>query len=506
MSSDSPILRMSGVSKAFGGTQALDDVSFEVRRGEVHALLGENGAGKSTLMKIIIGLYRADAGKMTFDGKDIEVRSPAEALSVGISMIHQELNPEPYLTVAENIFLKREHTYGKSPFLNKNLTNQHTQEILDSFDFKVNPKSEMHTLTVAQMQMIEIIRAVSCNARLIIMDEPTSSLDVEETNRLFRTIKDLKAKGVSIIYISHRMEEIFQICDRVSVFRDGRYIATRDIDDVTRDDLILLMVGRQLTNIYPKVTVPIGDEIFRVQGLCGKGFQDISFSVRAGEILGFSGLVGSGRSETMRAVFGLDKYTSGKIYFKGKELKKMKPRNAIKMGMSMVTEDRKLYGLMLNRPIFENISLASLPEREPGVLINRKREQRVVEEVSKNLTVKASNLEADAFSLSGGNQQKVVLCKWILTEPRLLILDEPTRGVDVGAKAEIHRLMCEFAEKGMAILLISSELPEVMGMSDRILVYHEGRINHELTRNDILSGKETQETILNYAFGEVKTA
>lgn len=505
MSSDHTILRMTGVSKAFGGTQALDDVSFEVRHGEVHALLGENGAGKSTLMKIIVGLYKADSGQMEFDGKRIEVRSPAEALSIGISMIHQELNPEPYLTVAENIFLKREHTYGKSPFLNKNLTNQKAQEILDSFDFKVNPKAEMHTLTVAQMQMIEIIRAVSCNAQLIIMDEPTSSLDVEETNRLFNTIKELKAKGVSIIYISHRMEEIFQICDRVSVFRDGKYIATKDIGEVSRDDLILLMVGRQLTNIYPKVNVPIGEEILSVQNISGNGFKDISFSVRAGEILGFSGLVGSGRSETMRAIFGLDKFSSGKISFMGKELQIKKPRDAIKLGLSMVTEDRKLYGLMLNRPIYENISLASLPEREPGALINKKRERQAVDTISKSLTVKASSLDVDAFSLSGGNQQKVVLCKWILTEPKLLILDEPTRGVDVGAKAEIHRLMCEFAERGMAILLISSELPEVMGMSDRIVVYHEGKINHELTRNDILTGKETQESILDYAFGEAKT-
>ncbi|NLF27312.1 MAG: sugar ABC transporter ATP-binding protein [Clostridiales bacterium] len=493
---------MLGVSKAFGGTQALDNVSFEVDRGEVHALLGENGAGKSTLMKIIMGLYRADAGEMEFEGRKITVRGPAEALSIGISMIHQELNPEPYLTVAENIFLKREHTRGKTPFLNKKQTLERTQEILDSFNFRVDPRAEMQSLTMAQMQMVEIIRAVSCNARLIIMDEPTSSLDVEETERLFRTIRELKAKGVSIVYISHRMEEIFEICDRVSVFRDGKYIATRGIDEVKRDELITLMVGRKVTNIYPKSDVPVGEEVFRAEGLCGNGFNNVSFSVRAGEILGFSGLVGSGRSETMRAIFGLDRLRAGRMFYRGRELRITSPGRAIKLGLSMVSEDRKLYGLVLSRPILENISLPSLPERQPKPLINHKRERREVGETAKSLTVKAASLDADAYSLSGGNQQKVVLCKWLMTEPKLLILDEPTRGVDVGAKAEIHRLMCEFAAQGMAILLISSELPEVMGMSDRILVYHEGRINGEVRREDILSGAETQETILGRAFGE----
>ena len=506
MDRDACILRMTGVSKAFGGTQALSDVSFEVQKGEVHALLGENGAGQSTLMKIIMGLYKADSGEMEFEGKKVVVRGPAEALNIGISMIHQELNPEPYLTVAENIFLKREHTYGKSPFLNKRETILKAQEILDAFNFKVDARQEMQSLTVAQMQMVEIIKAVTYNARLIIMDEPTSSLDMEETERLFATIRDLRGKGVSIIYISHRMEEIFEICDRVSVFRDGRYIATKNISEVTKDELISLMVGRQVTNIFPKIDVPIGEEIFRVESLSGKGFEDISFSVHKGEILGFSGLVGSGRSETMRAIFGMDKLENGKIYLEGKEIHPENPRKAIKLGISMVSEDRKVFGLMLNRPILENISLPSLEMRQPKPLIEGRRERAEVHETAKNLTVKASGLDADAISLSGGNQQKVVLCKWLMTEPKVLILDEPTRGVDVGAKAEIHNLMCHFAQQGMAILLISSELPEVMGMSDRILVYHEGRINGEVLREEILSGTATQESILAMAFGEKNTA
>ncbi len=403
-------------------------------------------------MKIIMGLYKADSGEMEFEGKKVVVRGPAEALNIGISMIHQELNPEPYLTVAENIFLKREHTYGKSPFLNKRETILKAQEILDAFNFKVDARQEMQSLTVAQMQMVEIIKAVTYNARLIIMDEPTSSLDMEETERLFATIRDLRGKGVSIIYISHRMEEIFEICDRVSVFRDGRYIATKNISEVTKDELISLMVGRQVTNIFPKIDVPIGEEIFRVESLSGKGFEDISFSVHKGEILGFSGLVGSGRSETMRAIFGMDKLENGKIYLEGKEIHPEESSQGYQVG--------DLYGFGGSQGVrpdaqpahLENISLASLEMRQPKPLIQGRRERAEVQETAKNLTVKASGLDADAISLSGGNQQKVVLCKWLMTEPKVLILDEPTRGVDVGAKAEIHNLMCHFAQQGMAIL------------------------------------------------------
>ena len=347
-----------------------------------------------------------------------------------------------------------------------------------------------------------IIKAASCDARLIIMDEPTSSLDSNETDHLFNTIRELKAKGVSIIYISHRMEEIFEICDRVSVFRDGTYIASRDMDGVTREELIQLMVGRKVTNVFPKVDCEIGDEVFRVDGLSGNGFSDISFTVHAGEILGLSGLVGSGRSETVRAIFGMDPIKSGKMYLFGKEITIKNPRDAIKKEICMVNEDRKAYGLCLFRSLRENISLPTLPTHQNQALINQKREKEEVAEVAKKLTVKAASMEHNAYSLSGGNQQKVVLSKWIMAQPKLLILDEPTRGVDVGAKAEIHTLMSEFAAQGMAILMISSELPEIMGMSDRILIYHEGKLNGEFLRKDIVSGEITQNDILAKEFGQ----
>jgi len=496
------IFECRSISKAFGGTQALKEVELHIERGEVHALLGENGAGKSTLMKIIIGLHRADKGEMFFEGKPYAVRGPAEAIRAGISMIHQELNPEPYLTVAESIFLNREDLYGRIPLLNKKETDRKAGEILKNFNFPVKPRALMEDLTLAQVQMIEIIKAVSCNARLIIMDEPTSSLDSEETERLFRTIRDLRAQGVSIIYISHRMEEIFEICDRVSIFRDGRYIDTSRIGEVSKDDLISKMVGHKLKNVFPKTECPIGEPVFQVKGLSGKGFKDISFTVHAGEILGFSGLVGSGRSETMRGIFGLDPLTGGKIFLHGKEIQIRRPEDAIALGICMVNEDRKQYGLCLGRSLRENISLPNLRARQKKLLINKKREVKETGEAARTLTVKTASIEAEAYSLSGGNQQKVVLAKWIMAAPQVLILDEPTRGVDVGAKSEIHTLMCRFAAEGMAIIMISSELPEVMGMSDRIVVFHEGKTNGEILRRDILSGAATQETLLAKEFGQ----
>lgn len=495
------ILECSGISKAFGGTQALSDVELHIRKGEVHALLGENGAGKSTLMKIIIGLYRADSGSITLDGKPYSARGPQEAMSAGISMIHQELNPEPYLTIAESIFLNREDTKKGLPFLDKKKTNKRAEEILQKFQFGKKATTVMENLTLAECQMVEIIKAVSCNAKIIIMDEPTSSLDSEETEHLFRTIRELKEQGVSIIYISHRMNEIFDICDRVSVFRDGHYVGTEMVGGVSSDHLISMMVGRKVENVFPKTDCEIGGVLFSVEGLSGKGFRNISFEVRSGEILGISGLVGSGRSETMRAIFGLDPLTAGKMYLEGQEVTVKNPKDAIRRGIVMVNEDRKRYGLCLFRSIRENISLPNLEKRQKRLFLNSSREKKEVKEISRKLTVKASGIEADAYSLSGGNQQKVVLSKWLMAEPKVLILDEPTRGVDVGAKAEIHSLMCQFAAQGLAIIMISSELPEVMGMSDRILIYHEGKINGEVSRQEILNGDVTQETILTRAFG-----
>ena len=496
---DEYIFECEGIYKAFGGTQALADVQLHVKKGEVIALLGENGAGKSTLMKAVIGLHQPDAGTMTFDGKPYSAKGPVDAMKAGISMSHQELNPEPYLTIAESIFLNREDTRGI--ILNKKKQNERAQKILDQFDFPYPATTVMGKLSLAQMQMVEIIKAVSCDARMIIMDEPTSSLDSEETEHLFATIRDLKSKGVAIIYISHRMDEIFEICDSVAVFRDGTYVGARSMDGVTRDELISMMVGRQVKNVFPKTDCEIGEVVFKVEGLTGKGFSDISFEVRSGEILGLTGLVGSGRSETMRAIFGLDKLDSGKMWLEGKEITIKNPKDAIRQGVCMVNEDRKNYGLCLFRSIRENISLPNLPARQKGLLINQSREKKECEEYSKLLTVKAGSIEHNAYSLSGGNQQKVVIAKWIMANPKVLILDEPTRGVDVGAKSEIHTLMCQFAAKGMAVIMISSELPEVMGMSDRILVYHEGKLNGEVSREEVLSGAATQEGILAKEFG-----
>jgi len=496
------ILDVKKISKRFGGTRALKEVDLAVRKGEVHALLGENGAGKSTLMNIIMGLIKADEGEILFEGEPFHVSGPAMAIRHGISMIHQELNVEPFLTVAENIFLKREHTYGKSPFLNQTRTNNEAKKILKSFGLDINPKVAMSKLTVAQAQMIEIIKAVSYNSRLIIMDEPTSSLDSEETVRLMDTIKSLQDQGVSIIYISHRLEEIFDICDVASVFRDGQYIDTRDLKDVTKDELIALMVGHKVDQLFPKTDVEIGDVVFRVEDFSGTKFKDISFEVRSGEILGFSGLVGAGRSETMRAIFGLDKKDSGRVFYKDEEWKITSPKKAIEYGMAMVSEDRKNFGLVLKRSIKENIALPNLDLFTHGLVLDQKQERKSVKSISKQLSVKSAGLEVPAYSLSGGNQQKVVLSKWLMTKPKVLILDEPTRGIDVGAKAEIHRLMSKLSGEGMAIILISSELPEVMGMSDRILVFSEGKISGEVNRKSILDGTVTEEGVLGLAFGQ----
>ena len=494
------ILNCEGISKAFGGTQALKDVQLHIKPGEVHALFGENGAGKSTLMKCVIGLIKPDEGKMDFDGKPYSASGPVDALKSGISMVHQELNPEPYLTVAESIFLKRENVRGF--LLDKRAQNKRCDELLSKFQVAYTSQTMMKDLTLAQIQMVEIIKAVSCDAKLIILDEPTSSLDSTETDHLFDTIRDLKSKGVAIIYISHRMEEIFEICDRVSVFRNGTYVDSRSMEGVTRDELISMMVGREVKSVFPKVDCEIGETVLKVEGLTGGGFENINFEVHKGEILGLSGLVGSGRSETVRAIFGLDPVESGKIYLEGKEITNKNTRDAIKKGICMVNEDRKKYGLCLLRSIRENISLPNLPEKQKGLLLNQRREKAECQEVAEKLTVKCASIEHNGYSMSGGNQQKVVLAKWIMANPKVLILDEPTRGVDVGAKSEIHTLMCEFAAKGMAVIMISSELPEVMGMSDRILVYHEGRINGEIKREEILNGSVTQKEILEVAFGQ----
>lgn len=499
MEKENYIFECSNICKSFGGTHALRNAKLQIKAGSVHALLGENGAGKSTLMKCITGLISADSGEMLYQGKPYHVRNTADALSQGISMIYQELNPEPFLSIADSIFLQRE--FMKGPFLNKKRQDQEAQKLLDAYEFKLKSQTLMQELTIAQCQMVEIIKAVSYNANIIIMDEPTSSLDSHETERLFQVIRDLKARGVAVIYISHRLEEVFEVCDEVTIFRDGQFVDHYSISEVNTDKLISCMVGRKVENIFPKVDCELGDEALRVEGLSGEGFEDISFTVHKGEILGLTGLVGSGRSETVRAIFGLDEKKSGKIFLEGKEIKIHSVRQAIDLGICMVNEDRKNFGLCLYRSLRENISLPNLPARHKGLFIEQRREKKECTNISQLLNVRYSSLEENAYNLSGGNQQKIVLGKWIMSEPKVLILDEPTRGVDVGAKSDLHALMCQLAAKGLAIILISSELPEIMGMSDRVMVYCEGKLNGEIKRSEILSGKIGQEEILQMEFG-----
>jgi len=502
MGQEGYLLELEGIVKRFPGTVALRNVDLRVRPGEVHALVGENGAGKSTLMKIAMGLLQPDEGTISFDGKrGLRFAGPSEAIRAGISMIHQELNPILHMTIAENIFLHREPT-RLDFFTNAKKQNEMTREILRRNGLDFDPAQKMLSLTLAQMQMIEITKAVAFNAKLVIMDEPTSSLDIDETKTLFDRIRELKLRGIGVIYISHRLEEINQICDRVSVLRDGQYIGTEDIAEVGRPELIRMMVGRSLTEVFEKTEAPIGEEVLRVDGFTRKGvFEDISFSVRAGEILGFSGLIGAGRSEVMKAIFGIDPIDSGELRFEGRRLKVRRTSDAIKAGIAMVTEDRREYGLVLCRSLLENISLPSLRAKQRRGLIDHRGELDYVDGMAKELSIKASSLRIPVSNLSGGNQQKVILAKWLIADPKLIILDEPTRGIDIGAKSDIYKLICKFASQGLAIILVSSELPEVMGMSDRIIVMHEGRMNGEFARSEILSGRVGQEDILNRAFG-----
>ena len=490
------ILEMKNIQKIFPGVQALSGVHLEVKRGEVHALMGENGAGKSTLMKILMGLYHQDSGHIRFCGQEVAITSPSIALHLGISMIHQELSPVPEMTICENIFLGREALIPGTPFIRKKEQRAKTKKLLEEFHLGIDGETKMSLLSVAQMQLVEIIKATSYGSKLIIMDEPSSALADTEVDDLFETIRNLKRKGVSVIYISHRLEEVFEIADRVTVLRDGQYIGTLEKEEISKGRLITMMVGRELSTIYPKLSIKIGPPVLEAKGLERKGiFSGINLTVHRCEILGIAGLIGSGRSEIMRALFGLDPLDSGELYLGGEQISIRTPRDAIRRGIVMVNEDRRGYGLVLCRSIRENIALQNMEHlTRMGFFIRRKIEKERCATMAQRLSVKAASLASSAESLSGGNQQKVVLAKNLMTRPRVLILDEPTRGIDVGAKAEIHRLMSEFASEGMAIIMVSSELPEIMGMSDRILVVGEGRIQGEFSRD-----QATQEDILKCA-------
>ena len=477
------LLSAESVHKAFPGVIALDDVTFNLRRGTVHALMGENGAGKSTLMKILAGIYHPDSGTIKLRGVEVRLQSPLDALENGIAMIHQELNLMPFMTVAENIWIRREPK-NRFGFVDHSEMRRMTAELFKRLKIKIDPEIEVRHLSVASRQMVEIAKAVSYESDVLIMDEPTSALTETEVGHLFEIIRDLRSHGIGIVYITHKMNELFEIADEFSVFRDGKYIGTHASTAVTRDDIIKMMVGREITQMFPKEEVPIGETVLSVKNLTlNDVFHDVSFDVRAGEILGVAGLVGSGRSNVAETLFGVTPASSGSIEINGKPIRIDSPNTAIRNRMAFLTEDRKDTGCLLILDILENMQVAVLQDQfVKGGFVREKQAYTACEEMSRKLRVKTPNLYERIENLSGGNQQKVLIGRWLLTNPRILILDEPTRGIDVGAKAEIHRFVTELARDGVAVIMISSELPEVLGMSDRIMVMHEGRVTGFLDR------------------------
>jgi len=494
------VLELRNISKYFPGVVALDQVNFQLKKGTTHVLCGENGAGKSTLMKIVDGLYSPDAGDIVINGEKTIIRSPVDARRHGIAMITQELSYIPDLTVEENIFLGR-WPLKKGNCVDWKTIRRRTTELLQKEGLPYLPQTKLRSLSISDIQMIEIIKAVSEEAEVIIMDEPTSAITSNEVAHLFRKIEELKARGASIIYISHKMEEIFQIADEITILRDGKSIATRPVGDYTVKNVIELMVGRKMENQYPKETVPIPDDvILKVTGLSNPGvFEDIDFEVKKGEIVGFSGLMGAGRTEVMRALFGLDPYRSGQIEIRGEEMKIKNVKQSIDAGMVMLSEDRKRYGVVPLLTVSENTALASLEKFIYRGLWYKKKEQKTVRDICQSMGVKTPSMETKVFSLSGGNQQKVILGKWMIREPDILIADEPTRGIDVGAKSEIYRLMTDLVKQGKGIVMVSSELPELIGMCDRIYVMHDGKISGMLERKDF-----SQEAIMSLAVASKK--
>lgn len=497
MAPNTPLLRMAGIAKSFPGVQALQGVDFTVDRGEIHALVGENGAGKSTLMKVLTGAYRPDAGQITWHGRDVAINQPSDAQELGISMIHQELSLIPYLTVGQNIFLGRE-PQGRIPgFIDWKTLYARTQELLDRLNLGVKPRAAVQELSIAQQQMVEVAKALSLNADLIAMDEPTSSLTDVETDILFNMMRALKAQGVAIIFISHRLEEVFAIADRVTVLRDGRHIDTRPTADLTGDKIVELMVGRELGNIYPYSKIERRDLVLEAVDLQdGKELKGVSFELYGGEILGIAGLIGAGRTALAETIFGIRPATGGQIKLAGQPVKIHTPKQAIQQGLGFVPENRKLQGLFLNMAVRENIVMSNMGLVTNAGFVHNSKANGLAQEFVKKLDVRTPGLRQHVRNLSGGNQQKVIIARWLTLKPHILVLDEPTRGVDVGAKAEIHALMRQLAKDGVGVLMISSELPEVLGVSDRILVMHEGRVTGELSRDEA-----TQDNIMIAATG-----
>lgn len=484
-----PVLQMIKVSKRFPGVQALRDVSLEVRPGEIHGLLGENGAGKSTLMKILSGVYRKDSGQIILDGREVDVHNPHDAQLRGITIIYQELNLMPNLTVAENVFIGREP--NRFSFVNWRELHKRTSELMGRLGIALSPDSLVGNLSVAAQQMVEIARALSVESRIIIMDEPTSALTDNEVQHLFAIMRDLKAQGLGLIFISHRMDEIFEICDRITVLRDGELVGTRDVSDINADDVIQMMVGRPVSELFGQGNNKPGDVVLEVRNLSRVGnvddpnvrvLNDVSFSLRAGEIVGIAGLVGAGRTDLARCIFGADRKTSGEILLRGKPVHIQNPTDAIRNGVGLVPEDRKLQALFLAMSVEENIHMAAFGNVSTFGFISGSRSEAAAKSFVDKLSIRLADLDQLVLDLSGGNQQKVVIARWLALNPTVLILDEPTRGIDVGAKAEVHALIRKLAEQNVAVLMISSELPEVLGMSDRILVMHEGDMIGELSR------------------------
>ena len=493
MSENGYLLEMKGVNKSFPGVKALQDVNFELKAGEIHALLGENGAGKSTLIKVLGGIYIAESGEIYINGQKTNIDGVAAARDAGISIVHQELVLVPYMTVAENIFLGREP--GTRFNVNRSKMSQDAQKLLDAYDMNIDADSLVESLTIAQRQMVEIVKAISFESRILVLDEPTSSISDKEVNFLFETMRNLTKQGVGIIYISHKMSELAEICDRVTVMRDGATVGTRVVKETTTDELIALMVGRELTNYYTRDFSEGGEVVLKCEHISdGKMVKDVSFELRKGEIVGFAGLVGAGRSETMKAVFGLTPGSKGTVSIKGQRIDIKSPVDALRHGIALVPESRKDEGLYAVQSVRFNSTIEVLEEFIKNLRVDHKREQEITQTYIDKMATKTPSQEQKIGNLSGGNQQKVMIGRWLATNPEILILDEPTRGVDVGAKAEIYAIMNELAKNGMSIIMISSELPEIINMSDRVYVMYEGNVTGCLDHKDV-----TQESIMQRA-------
>lgn len=491
---DNYLVELNNIKKVFPGVLALDGVSFNLKRGEVHALLGENGAGKSTLMKILSGIYQKDDGDFKVDGERISDLTPKKAQELGIAIIHQELNMCTHLTVAENIFLGEEK--AKYGYIFQKKLNQQAKEILEKLNLDISPQTVVGKLPVSKQQMVEIAKALSANAKIIIMDEPTSALTEREIVELFRIIKELKERGCGIVYISHRLEELSHIVDRVTILRDGKYVTTKNFKETNFPEIISLMVGREIKDKFPRINCEIGEKLLEVKNIsAGKLVNNISFDLHQGEIIGFAGLMGAGRTELVRAIFGADKIESGEILLSSNKLKINSPRDAISAGIVCAPEDRKKDGLCVNLNIRDNVSIANLDmvSNKLGI-VNHKKEVDLTTRVIKELKIKTPSQLQDVKNLSGGNQQKIVVGKWLVRNAKVVIFDEPTRGIDVAAKVEIYNLMNELKRKGIGVMFISSEMPEVIGMSDRVLVMCNGKITGDMSIQDV-----TQDKILHYA-------